>query len=109
MNNPVTLIQLSDFLAQATHLPFAMWGWNKAPAGSYGVVSADDDATFFAEGNAERIQRGYVDWFARSEGFADKAAIESALQGSGWHWRLNSVQYEDQGLVHYEWRVAWLG
>ena len=109
MSKPTTLAALCDFIASETKFSFALWAWDHAPAGSYGVVSQDEDSTFFADGNAERVVRGYVDYFARSDGFAEKAAIETALQKSGWHWRHLSVQYEDSGIVHHEFRVAWLG
>lgn len=106
----MTLAELKTHLETETEFSFALWAWSHAPAGDYGTVSGDADATFFAGGNAETATRGYVDYFTRSDGEAAKGTIESALRSSGWEWYHNSVQYEDDtGFLHHEWRVRWLG
>lgn len=108
--NPNTLPLLSDYIAEQTEIPMAVWAWAHAPAGTYGTVTGDQDSTFFAGGNAERATRGYVDVFCRSDGFAEKALVETALQASGWHWFHNSTQFEEEtGIIHHAWSVAWLG
>lgn len=109
-NIPNDLSSLCTFLASETSYKFALWAWAHGPSGDYGVVTQDQDSTFFAEGNAERAQRGYVDYFTHSDGFVAKSTIEAALAKSGWHWSHQSVQFEiENGIVHHEWVVAWLG
>ena len=105
------LTELCNHLKTKTGYAFAVWGWNHAPAGDYGVVSGDADDTFFSNTkNSERMARGYVDYFTRSDGETAKADIETALESSGVLWRHNSVQFENEtGFVHHEWRVVWLG
>ena len=107
----MTLADLKTHLKTETKLEFALWGWSHAPAGDYGVVSGDQDSSFFAGKNvAETATRGYVDYFTRSDGETPKGTIEAALRSSGWEWFHNSVQYEDEtGFLHHEWRVRWLG
>lgn len=108
-NRPTSLPELATWLTAQTQYQFAVWAWAHAPGGTYGVVTADADATFFAGGNAERATRGYVDLFCRSNGFAEQGAVETALKASGWHWYHNAVQFEeDTGTTHHTWSVAWL-
>ena len=103
------LTELCNHLKTKTGYAFAVWGWNHAPAGDYGVVSGDADETFFSNTkNSERMARGYVDYFTRSDGETAKAAIETALESSGVLWRHNSVQFENEtGFVHHEWVIRW--
>lgn len=110
ITDPKTLAELNDFLEEQTGIPFRLWAWSHAPAGNYGVVTEDEDATFFAGGNAERAVQGYVDVFCRSTGFTEKASVELALQKTRFHWRHNSAQFEPEtGIVHHAFSVAWLG
>lgn len=105
------LTELKNFLVQKTNLQWAVWGWSHAPAGDYGVVSGDADATFIAGNkNAEHAGRGYVDYYTRTDGEAVKATIEAALDQAGVLWVHNSVQFESEtGFVHHEWVIRWLG
>ena len=107
---PTSLSALATYLKTNTSIEFALWAWAHAPGGTYGVVSMDEDATFFAQGNAEHATRGYVDVFCRSDGMTEKGGVESALNSSGWHWFHSAVQFEeDTGTTHHTWSVAWLG
>lgn len=107
---PTSLSALATWLTAQTQIQFALWAWAHAPGGTYGVVTMDQDSTFFAGGNAEHASRGYVDIFCRSDGFTEKSAVEDALNASGWHWWHSAVQFEeDTGTTHHTWSVAWLG
>lgn len=103
------LTDLCSHLKTKTGYAFAVWGWSHAPAGDYGVVSGDADATLFAGSrNAEHMSRGYVDYFTRTDGETAKAAIEDALATAGVLWKHNSVQFENEtGFVHHEWVIVW--
>ena len=97
-----------DELATAltnTGLPFAHFGWSKAPAGDYGVY-AEDGANDLIAGNkhVEKVLQGTVDYFTRDDSGTPKATIEAALDSVPVAWYLNSVQFEnDTGYIHYEW------
>lgn len=90
----------------ATGLPFAYFGWSKAPDGDYGVF-AEDGSNDLSAGNfhAETAPEGTVDYFTRDDSGAPQRAIEAALERvAGLAWYLNSAQYEDDtGYIHYEW------
>ena len=95
----------------ATGLQFAHFGWSKAPAGDYGVY-AEDGANDLIAGNVhrERVIEGTVDYFTRDATLACKATIETALNGCGAAWYLNSVQFEnDTGYIHLEWVFQVMG
>lgn len=90
----------------STGLPFAHFGWSKAPEGDYGVFS-EDGSNDLSAGNshAETATEGTVDYFTRDDSGAPQRAIEGALE-SVWSlaWYLNSVQFEENtGYIHYEW------
>lgn len=97
-----------DELATAltnTGLPFAHFGWSKAPSGDYGVY-AEDGANDLIAGNkhVEKVLQGTVDYFTRDDSGTPKATIEAALDSVPVAWYLNSVQFEnDTGYIHYEW------
>lgn len=110
--NPKNLAELAQYLESETKIRAVLWAWDHAPGGEdYLVITQDTDSTFFAGGrNVERAQRGFVDVFTRTDGFAVKAAVEAALASSGWTWSHRSVQFEDDsGLTHHDWSVSWLG
>ena len=96
-------------LEQETGYQWAAWGWAKPPAGDYGVVSGAEDGTFMAdERNAERVRRGYVDYFTRSDGEAARAAIEPALNKAGVKWWMTGLDYEQEtGFLHISYGVVW--
>lgn len=100
---------LVTLLAQETGFAWAAWGWAKPPAGDYGVVSGREDDTFMAdERNAERVRRGYVDYFTRTDGEAARAAIEAALNMAGVKWWNTGVDYEQEtGFLHLSYNVVW--
>lgn len=118
----------------ATGIPFAAYGWSKAPKGDYGVFSLDGANDLIAAGrHVERATRLTVDLFTRaididvvfaphgSDGYETpppeelythfehnpkKEAVEAALERVECAWYLNSVQFEDDtGFVHFEWVV----
>ena len=111
MANPTNLAELATYLETATGIETALWAWDHAPGNAdYMIVTQDEDSTFFAGGNAENAQRGFVDVFTRTDGFAVKATVEAALRASGWHWSHRSAQFESETrLTHHDWSVAWLG
>ena len=94
-----------------TGLPFAHFGWSKAPAGDYGVYAEDGANDLISNGkHAERVLQGTVDYFTRDNSGAPKTTIETALDGIGIAWYLNSVQLEEQtGFIHYEWVFEVMG
>lgn len=99
-----------DELKQAlddTGLPFAHFGWSKAPDGDYGVYAEDWERVLTADNeHRETAIQGTVDYFTRDDSGAPKTAIEQALAGLVCSWRLESVQFEnDTGYIHYEWVV----
>ena len=56
------------------------------------------------DGKAEQAISGTVDLFTKTEYDPALDGIQTALDGYGAAWYLNSVQYEDEtGLIHYEW------
>lgn len=95
---------------RSTNLPFALFGWDHAPTGNYGVFSPDRRRDLLADGDhVEYAISGTVDWFTRSPGNGDTAAIEAALQSVG-AWSLESIQYEeDTRYTHYEWSFGIYG
>lgn len=88
-----------------TGLPFAHFGWSRAPEGDYGVF-AEDGANDLTANNShiERATEGTVDYFTRDATLAAQPTIETALESIGAAWYLNSVQFEsDTGYIHLEW------
>lgn len=98
-------------LVSSTGYAFAKWGWAKAPAGDYGVISMGDPDTFMADSrHAETAERLYVDYFTRTDGEAAREAIETAMKTMRSMWWLESIQYEEEtNFVHLEWVVVRLG
>ncbi len=92
---------------RATGIPFEEGGWDKAPAGDYGVYALDMPGdTLWADGHmAERAMQGSIDFFARRGPGREKAKmIEAELDKLGLSWYLNSVQYEsERRITHWEW------
>lgn len=89
----------------ATGLPFAHFGWSKAPAGDYGVWAEDGANDLHADNaHAEKLAEGTVDWFTRDDAMPAQPIIEAALTAAGCAWYLNSIQLEDDtGYIHLEW------
>ena len=92
-----------------TDIPFAEYGWNKRPEGTYGVVSLDFEAGSL-DGDGEKLERSWeasVDVFIRllKERNSVIEAVEEVLTeicGSSWY--QNSHSYETgTGLFHIEW------
>lgn len=101
------LSQLKTALA-ATNYKFAHFGWVKgAPEllGDHGVYAEDSEKTLYAaNGHAEMVMQGYVDYFTRDDSDTPRTTIEAALDSAGVAWYLNSIQLEtDTGFIHYEW------
>lgn len=88
-----------------TELPFAHFGWSKAPEGDYGVYAEDGAADLAAgNGHAEKLVEGTIDYFTRDDSLAVQPTIEAALTEAGCAWYLESIQYEnDTGYIHFEW------
>lgn len=92
---------------EATGLPFAHYGWSKAPKGDYGVYAEWGENTLYA-GNrhGERVTQGSVHYFTRDSSGSFKDMIEAALDIAGAAWYLDTIQFEeDTGYIHLEW--AW--
>lgn len=90
---------------QATNIPFAAYGWDNAPSGTYGVVSLEGQEDSVAGDNRIHHQaiRGSIDLFVEGVATTAPAAVQDAINGLV-AWRLNSIQYEDDTrLIHYEW------
>lgn len=100
------MLERLETALKETGLPFAHFGWSKAPDGDYGVF-AEDGSNDLSAGNshAETTVEGTVDYFTRDDSGAPQRAIQDALEGvEGLAWYLNSVQFEDDtGYIHYEW------
>lgn len=92
-------------LLQDTRIPFAAYGWDHAPGGTYGVISLEGQEESVAGDNRIHHQsiRGSIDLFVKGISTTAAQTVQNAINGVV-AWRLNSVQYEDDtGLVHYEW------
>lgn len=89
----------------ATGLPFAHFGWSKAPANDYGVWAEDGAADLSADNaHAETLVEGTVDFYTRDDALAAQPLIEAALTAAGCAWYLSSIQLEDDtGYIHLEW------
>lgn len=92
-------------MLRATGIPFAHYGWDKAPGGSYGVWAEDSAGHLYADDSVENQSiQGTVDLFwvnDKKDGFE---LVQEALKRSDVAWYLASIQYEsDTRLVHYEW------
>ncbi len=90
---------------QATKIPFAAYGWDNAPSGTYGVISLEGQEDSVVGDNQIHTQsiRGSVDLFVQGISTTDAVTVQNAINGLV-AWRLNSIQYEDDTkLVHYEW------
>lgn len=90
---------------QATNIPFAAYGWDNAPSGTYGVVSLEGQEDSVAGDNMiqEQSIRGSIDLFVEGIATTAPVAVQDAINGLV-AWRLNSIQYEDDTrLIHYEW------
>lgn len=97
---------MEEILAELKKLGrFEAYGWSRAPADNYGVISVDGQTALRAgDALAEKIPEGTVDWFTRNPSSTMPGAIEALLDGLGASWYLSSVQYEqDTGLLHHEW------
>lgn len=92
-----------------TDIPFAEYGWNKRPEGTYGVVSLDFESGS-QDGDGEKQDRAWeasVDVFIRLIRERDDVieAVEEVLtQICGSAWWQNSHNFEtNTGLFHIEW------
>lgn len=70
------------------------------------IVYAEDGAIGLRVDNQTQAQAttGTVDLFTKTESDPLKDRMQTALNGAGISWYLNTVQYEpDTGIIHYEW------
>lgn len=90
-----------------TKLPFAHYGWSKAPTGDYGVYGESGGVYLRADNqSAETATECTVDYFTRDPSGTPRATIEAALNGIQCAWYLNNVLFEDDtGFIHFEWVV----
>ena len=88
-----------------TGIPFAHYGWDKAPSGDYGVWAEDSAQHLYTDNRVEaQSVQGTIDLFTRSDNRGQMEQIQQALNNTGVAWYLNSVQYEDDTrYLHYEW------
>jgi len=73
--------------------------------GSYIVWAEENQSdSVWADGEMqEQSIQGTVDYFTKTEFDPNVQKIQDALN-TGFSWRLNSIQYEDDtGYIHYEW------
>lgn len=90
----------------STGLPFAHFGWSKAPAGDYGVWAEDGGSDLTADdAHAERAVTGTVDYFTRDASGQPRLTVEAALESiEGCAWEPPDILYEeDTGYIHYAW------
>ena len=92
-----------------TDIPFAEYGWNKRPEGTYGVVSLDTESDSL-DGDGKKLDRVWqvavhVFFYKLSERGDVISAVEEVLtEICGSSWNMNSTQYENStGLFHVEW------
>ena len=74
--------------------------------GNYIVWGEDGQAdSVWADGKMqEQTITGTIDYFTKTEYDPNFTAIQTALNGMGISYTLNSIQYEtDTKLIHYEW------
>ena len=92
-----------------TDIPFAEYGWNKRPEGTYGVVSLDFEADSLNGDDGKQMTswQGSVDLSVRMKKDLERLkdlvenALEEVCEAS---WQVNSIQHESQtGYFHYEW------
>lgn len=90
-----------------TRLPFAHFGWSKAPAGDYGVYAEERGANLRADNTgAETATQISVDYFTRDPSGTPRETIEDALNTVQCAWTLNNIMFEDDtGYIHFEWMV----
>ena len=97
---------MNEILDALKDYQFKAIAWSHAPADNYGVVSQDGRNDMVS--HYEESDTGTIDWFSRDPDSAVPAAVENALEGLGFSWYLNSLQYEeDTGFLHWEW--VWNG
>ena len=92
-----------------TDIPFAEYGWNKRPEGTYGVVSLDFEAGTL-DGDGGKLDRKWeasvdVFFYKLSERGDVISTVEEVLaEVCGDAWEMNNSQYETEtGLFHIEW------
>ena len=92
-----------------TQYSFALYAWDRAPSGDYGVISMQESSDFLADNkHGESGTSFYVDYFTRDASETVKTTIEAAL--SAFPFALRSVQFEsDTKYIHYEWVVGIYG
>lgn len=81
---------------------------SKAP---FMIWAETGEQTALQGGNIKRAQAisGTADYFTLTEFDPAVDQIQTAMNGQGMAWELNSVQYEEEtGLIHYswDWKVA---
>ena len=94
---------------QETNIPFAEYGWETRPNGTYGVITPEGDAGSI-EGDGRKLDRSQdvsIDVFFSKKADRDAVirTVETVLRSvCGSCWELNSSNYETQTrLFHYEW------
>lgn len=102
----LTLQTLKEALQNNTGYPFALYGWKRATAPTYGVVSLDGGVqSVWADGHmvAQTIS-GTIDIFTKDPTINPQLAVQRVMNMADASWYLNSVQYEeDTGYIHFEW------
>lgn len=102
---------MDDLLSalEATGYSFALYAWDHAPSGDYGVISLTYASDLIC-GNSH-VEKGSVcsvDYFTTDSSDTPKSTIEAVLDA--YPYTLDSVQYEDDtGYIHYAWSVGIYG
>lgn len=88
-----------------TKYDFVFAAWSDAPEHDYGVygILGQSELSADSDSGAEIALEGYVDYFTRDASLTPKTTIEAALRTLEISWNLESVQYEETGVIHYEW------
>ena len=99
------MIEMLEKALKSTDIPFAHYGWDKAPSGDYGVWAEDSAKHFYGNNHVDtQTTQGTIDLFTRTDGKEKIEQIQSVLNSLDIAWYLSSIQYEsDTRYLHYEW------
>jgi len=81
-------------------------------AAPFGVWAEQFEENSFRADNKKKVQGIHcaVDYYTQTEFDATLDAIQEYLDGTGFDWSLDNVEYEDDmNLIHYNWSVTIYG
>lgn len=99
------MLERLEIALKSTGIPFAHYGWDKAPEGAYGVWAEDSARHFYGNNRVEnQTTQGTIDVFVQTDSKEPMEQIQNVLNELNLAWYLNSIQYEsDTRYLHYEW------